>query len=557
MASRTLVIRTKMENKDFHAQIKSMENELERLKGDYEAIANGPGYSNQQKDLQDLETEIEKATNKLKGLKEQQEKIDNHGFENFGKGMTNIVKKVGRWTMALFGVRTAMSIISNATSRVAQNNEEVASKIEGIKNALAGVLEPIIIRIVNLVEILLGFIGSVAKAWFGVDIFANRTAKATQKATSSAKELRKTLAGFDEMNVLNDDGSTGIGGALGSGIPDYDPSQSISKFNEFITTIKTKWTELGKDMETALNDPKMFDKAYGNWGGLIYEIVELFHGLWDVIDGTIDVVGGAMAIIVGIVTGNTELIRLGFEQMGKGIAKNFKGIIEIITGTIKIVRNLLQNLMDFVKGPFINVMYYLFGDFGAIIGGFFGGVVTSILSLFDELLGGVEDILGGILKLFSGDFKDGLKQIMDGILKIIMAPVNALINGINVVIRALNKIKGVNIPEIGKIETSINNEYGGGGGGGTGFAKGGIVKCATGAIVNRPGMGVPVSGAIAGERGMEGIFPLTDSQQMELLGSTIGKYINLNATIPVYVGNRQIAREIKRINTQNDFSYNR
>ena len=92
-----------------------------------------------------------------------------------------------------------------------------------------------------------------------------------------------------------------------------------------------------------------------------------------------------------------------------------------------------------------------------------------------------------------------------------------------------------------------------------GFAKGGIVvpRLASGGIINMPNRGVPIGRAIGGEAGAEGVIPLTDSQQMALLGEAIGKYININATVPVYVGNRQIAREIKRINAENDFAYNR
>lgn len=71
-----------------------------------------------------------------------------------------------------------------------------------------------------------------------------------------------------------------------------------------------------------------------------------------------------------------------------------------------------------------------------------------------------------------------------------------------------------------------------------------------------PNKGTLVGGAIAGESGREGVIPLTDSQAMETLGEAIGRYININATVPVYVGNRQIAREIKRINTENDFAFN-
>lgn len=92
-----------------------------------------------------------------------------------------------------------------------------------------------------------------------------------------------------------------------------------------------------------------------------------------------------------------------------------------------------------------------------------------------------------------------------------------------------------------------------------GFAKGGIVvpRLASGGIINMPNRGVPIGRAIGGEAGAEGVIPLTDSQQMALLGEAIGKHININTTVPVYVGNRQIAREIKRINAEDDFAYNR
>ena len=72
-----------------------------------------------------------------------------------------------------------------------------------------------------------------------------------------------------------------------------------------------------------------------------------------------------------------------------------------------------------------------------------------------------------------------------------------------------------------------------------------------------PGRGVPVGGAITGEAGMEGVVPLTDSQAMETLGATIGKYITINANITNTMNGRVISREIKKINANNDFALNR
>lgn len=71
-----------------------------------------------------------------------------------------------------------------------------------------------------------------------------------------------------------------------------------------------------------------------------------------------------------------------------------------------------------------------------------------------------------------------------------------------------------------------------------------------------PNKGTMIGGAIAGESGREGVLPLTDTQAMATLGREIGKYININATVPVYVGNRQIAREMRRINAEDSFAYN-
>ena len=45
-------------------------------------------------------------------------------------------------------------------------------------------------------------------------------------------------------------------------------------------------------------------------------------------------------------------------------------------------------------------------------------------------------------------------------------------------------------------------------------------------------------------------------QQMDLLGSAIARHMIINATIPVHVGNRQIAREIRKINAQQAFATN-
>ena len=72
-----------------------------------------------------------------------------------------------------------------------------------------------------------------------------------------------------------------------------------------------------------------------------------------------------------------------------------------------------------------------------------------------------------------------------------------------------------------------------------------------------PSRGIPIGGALAGERGAEGVIPLTDSQQMALLGEAIGRYITINAQITNTMNGRVISRELHKIQQENSFASNR
>ena len=100
----------------------------------------------------------------------------------------------------------------------------------------------------------------------------------------------------------------------------------------------------------------------------------------------------------------------------------------------------------------------------------------------------------------------------------------------------INKIPGI---ELGKLST---------------FS---LPRLAKGGIINMPGRGVNYGVANMGEHGAEGVIPLTDSQQMALLGEAIGRYITVNANITNTMNGRVISRELQRVQNDSDFAYNR
>lgn len=103
-----------------------------------------------------------------------------------------------------------------------------------------------------------------------------------------------------------------------------------------------------------------------------------------------------------------------------------------------------------------------------------------------------------------------------------------------------------------------NKITGGGNGGGRGFATGGIgTGIGLGSIVNNPGKGVSIGGGnVAGERGREGIIPLTDPRAMSQLGQEIGRWVSVNLDITNQIDGRVLNRRLEKIKNESDFTTN-
>ena len=224
-----ITIGAELETKSFEKQIANLERQLNDYVSDLEQMSKEEGFNEQSQEVLELKENIEKLTNKLGTLKEKQAELNKSGMSNIkqnvndiSNGTENILKKVARWGLAIFGVRSAYMFIRQSMSTLSQYNEKIGADIQYIRFALASSLQPLIEGIIQLVYKLLTYIGYIARAWFGVNLFANASVKAFQKVNKgvkdtnkSAKQLQKTLAGFDEMNILQKTGETAQGGGGG------------------------------------------------------------------------------------------------------------------------------------------------------------------------------------------------------------------------------------------------------------------------------------------------------------------------------------------------------
>ena len=464
---------------------------------------------------------------------------------------------MARWALGIFAIESAYGFVRQAMSSVSQYNEQIATDVEYIRYALGSMLQPIIEGLIQLAFRLLTYVNYIAQAWFGVNLFANASTKSFEKnnkslgnSVKSAKELNKQIAGFDEMNVLNDTSSNSGGGA-GAGaisLPSMDLSQLQGEVPEWV-----KWIAENKDIVIA--------GLLGIAGGLVAINLGLTAiqgiGVGIALAGIIIAVQSLIKFLQDPTFENFTniIIGIGTAIIGVGIIISkfpliVAGVIAVIVATIvknyDYIMGLFNKLINWFETDFIGALRYLFGPIGDIIAAPFIFAVNVMKSSFEGLFGGIKKIVTGIIQIFKGDFKNGIINVFGGLKDILLAPFNALVSGINSLIRGVNRIR-----------FDVPDWVPGFGGKKFGFNIPQIPRLAVGGIVNMPGRGVPIGGAIAGESGREGVIPLTDSQAMETLGATIGKYININLTNITKLDNRQIAKEQKKINAQNDFAFNR
>lgn len=571
-----VTIGTNLDTKSFDAQIDYVESQLQEIEDKLKQADMGFEVG----DTQKLEAQYERLTQKLSTLRQKQADLNKtdlsniqKSIDNVGNSTSNVIKKVAKWSLAVFGVRSAYMFVRQAASTLSQYNEKIASDLEYIRFALASSLQPIIEGLIQLVYKLLTYVNYIAKAWFGVDLFANASAKAMNKGAKSAEKMKKSLAGFDEMNVIQDT----TGGGAGATAPSIDLSQWQGEVPSWI-----KWIADNKDIVIA--------GLLGIAGGLIAVsfgltaiqglgiglilagIVLLIQGIVDFIkdpswENFLTILQGIALVVAGIAilmgAWIVALVALGVAIVAY-VIKNWDKVKEIL-GKVGswIYDNIVVPVINFFKAMFDTIwsviklwfsyIKAIFTTIVNIIANPFIVAKETIIGVFNNIKSAITNIISGIKKLFSGDlkgalndFKNAFSNVFGALWTIAKAPLNLIIGGINALIRGANKIS-----------FDVPKWVPGLGGKKFGFNIPQIPKLAVGGIVNMPGRGVPISGAITGEAGREGVIPLTDSQAMETLGATIGKYININLTNITKLDNRQIAKEQKKINAQSDFAFNR
>jgi hypothetical protein len=447
-------------------------------------------------------------------------------FLNIFKTITKIGLGAVGLSVALAGLVVGALLLSRAFEKALKDNKELKANIDYIKFAIIKAIDPtaesiaeIIVKIVNFLFKAVQYTAYLVKAWTGWDMFKDATPenyakymkeseKSSAKTAKNAKEIKKQLAGFDEMNVLTDNSS-------GNNNNNTMPTLDFSKLDDleapkWLITIKEigEWIiENWQEVVFGLLLIRLFiDVITGNWVNVVLVFIALLvvgiMKLWDAIKTIVESVKEIWKMF-------WEYFKVALILAGNWLMQKLADI-----GTWFV------NLFTKIKDGVVNAVQWVKDKFNGMVT-FFSNLITKIVSLFKTIGTKVGDAIGG-----------AFKSVINGVLSAIENILNFPIKQINKLLDVINKVPGINISKL----STFN-----------------LPRLAKGGIINMPGKGV----ALGGEVAPEGVIPLTDSQQMAILGEAIGKYVTINATIPVYAYNRQVAREVRRIEAEQNFALNR
>ena len=464
------------------------------------------GINEMKNDAKNVSNELNKGGEATQGMAD--------GIKESAGAMIKIALIIG-------AIVVAVKAIAEATKKVISNNDELANKVaaiqaavsnlmDGLISALGNVLKPIIEWIVNAIYTLLAYINAISEAWFNFSLFTNKSKKDVEKTNKAAKQLKKTLAGFDTANILSS-GSTG-GASASTG-----EEQKPITFPQIEIPAWLQWIIDNKDLIIGIimGIGAAFALVTGNipvllgilgaalitwWEPISNFFIGLGQWLWDNI---IVPIGNIIGKIIEKLNPVWEFLKTWFGTIYKNIKTTIDNIGKVISGIIQVVKNVYEKVK-----PWIDKILGLYK--------------TIYEALYKAYTWAANTIINAIVGTF--------KVVFNALMKAIESVINAPIKAINKLIDTINKIPGI---DLGRLNT-FN-----------------LPRLAKGGIVNNPGAGVVMGNYIAGERGPEAVLPLTDDT-LQRLANMIPITIDLTNKLD----SRIIGNRIVEINKDKSFARN-
>lgn len=324
------------------------------------------------------------------------------GFSKMGKAVTKILSRMIIWrsiNALIMGTTEGMNNMVQASSKANAAMSQLKSGFTYVKNSIAAMLLPalqsilpVINKIVQAVAGLFNILGALFAKFRGDSTFTKAVyvqqdyAKSLNKSNKAAKDLKGTLAGFDQINLIQQQkNSGGAGGADTSGMFKETSVESM------LPTDVSKWMD---KLKAAI-------KA-GDWKGVGTVIAQGLNTAVSQLNGWIDKLRPkilkTVQDIVEAVNGFIE--NFNFRKLGNTLANGFNLAMKVVAKWLKGIK---------------------WSDLGKGIGDFINGFVedwdaTATADVIEAKIGSVLDFLTGIIETTNWDeVSSKLREMLENI----------------------------------------------------------------------------------------------------------------------------------------------
>lgn len=324
------------------------------------------------------------------------------GFSKMGKAVTKILSRMIIWrsiNAMIMGTTEGMNNMVQASSKANAAMSQLQSGFTYVKNSIAAMLLPalqsilpVINKIIQAVAGLFNMLGALFAKFRGDSTFTKAVyvqqdyAKSLNKSNKAAKDLKGTLAGFDQINLIQQQkDSGGTGGADTSGMFKETSVESM------LPTDVSKWMD---KLKAAI-------KA-GDWKGVGTVIAQGLNTAVSQLNGWIDKLRPkilkTVQNIVEAVNGFIE--NFNFRKLGNTLANGFNLAMKVVAKWLKGIK---------------------WSDLGKGIGDFINGFVedwdtTATADVIEAKIGSVLDFLTGIIETTNwNEISSKLQEMLENI----------------------------------------------------------------------------------------------------------------------------------------------
>ena len=352
------------------------------------------------------------------------------GFGNKLKSITRMLKQMVLFRVFM-GIMTAMSEgFKNLSKYSTQTNSDLSalkSALTQLKNSFAtafapilSVVTPVLTTLINYLSTAITYIGKFVAALTGAKTFTKATAVQEDYAASlgntadAAKEAEKQLMGFDKINKLNDDSSSGSGGGSGpdvsemfeevpieSGIVDFAEQLKEGIEKGDFEGVGQLLAEKLNGVVQKINDAISWETVEPKVTAFVDGFTRTFNSLVDNVDWSLigDTVGEGINTVIN--SANLLVTGIDWSDIGTAFSKGINGCFSAVDWDKlgETVSNSVKGVISTLRASISNMDWQSIG--GAISSALnnidWSGIVGELSSFVSNTIEGTLDLLIGFV----------------------------------------------------------------------------------------------------------------------------------------------------------------